>query len=287
VVTSQLANANISDSEWLCMNARGFGSYEEASQFAENLRAACEVSSVAARIGIDTGTDVPTFAFGQILKDSALALDGIKARDNIHGIDVFVDDPAIRFGHVNASLIIRSMPNPFLSDLEALHHAVGYASPRTKDIVLLLNYALMRPEPVAQIVFAISAVEMLGQDEVWSSEQKQLLDEVAIFAQKLTIGSDRERTEVAEAIRKGVHKLSLRQGVLRLLSSPNLDYLKLKWDDIYSQRSTLVHGLAPKPGADYTDLAFRTVSLCGKILLAVVAKEIAGSDSYVGQRYEV
>lgn len=178
----------------------------------------------------------------------------------------------------------------FLPDLDHLYPVAAGASQRARDIVLLLNYALMRPEPVAQIVFAVSAVEMLGQDGKWSDSQRRLLDELADSAEKGEAGTaeDREeRREVAEAIRRGTHKLSLRQGVLRLLTSLGLGHLKREWDQLYNERSTLVHGLAPKPGADYADLASRTVSLCGQILLKEIAREVQGADKHVDRFYEV
>ena len=94
-----------------------------------------------------------------------------------------------------------------------------------------------------------------------------------------------DREEVADAIRKSLHRLTLRQGVFRLLDRLALAHLKRRWDDLYAERSTLVHGLAPKPGGDYGDLAFRTISLCGQILLTAVAAEIPLADRHVARFY--
>jgi hypothetical protein len=77
----------------------------------------------------------------------------------------------------------------------------------------------------------------------------------------------------------------LRQGVFRLLDRLGLQHLKKSWDDLYAERSTLVHGLAPQPGADYGDLAHRTVSLCGQILLKAAAAEIPQADRHVTRMY--
>jgi hypothetical protein len=228
-----------------------------------------------------------TVGFGKIVKDSVWETAGVLLRNSVHGIDVFPDDPAIRIGHFSATATVRALPDPFLSDLDELFKVIDNASHQARDIVLLLNYALMRPEPVAQIVFAISAVEMLGQNEDWSSEQRRLLDEIAGVAEQSTIGSEHDRREVAAAIRRGTHKLSLRQGVHRLLFSLGLQRLKRKWGQLYAERSTLVHGLAPKPGADYAVLAHRAVSLCGQILLAALAREFAGANKHVDNFYEV
>ena len=127
----------------------------------------------------------------------------------------------------------------------------------------------------------------MGQMEDWSVEQKRLLAQLGEQAKESDFGTVAERAEVADALKRGMHKLSLRQGVLRLLKSLGLEHLKGPWDALYIQRSTLVHGLAPKPGAVYHELAAKTVSLCGQILLNVVAKEIPDADLHVASLYEL
>jgi hypothetical protein len=205
----------------------------------------------------------------------------------VHGIDVFPDDHNIRIGIISGAGVVRSAPDPFLSGIDELFQVVDAASPRARDVVLLMNYALTRTDPVAMIVFSVSAVEMLGQDQDWSDAQTQLLTELADTAEKSSVGTAEERSEVAVAIRRGIHKLSLRQGVLRLLAALELTHLKKRWDELYSERSTLVHGLAPKPGVDYSDLAFRTMSVCGRILLTAVACEVSGANKHLEKFYPV
>jgi hypothetical protein len=70
----------------------------------------------------------------------------------------------------------------------------------------------MNFDPVAQIVFGFSAVEMLGQDERWSAEQVALLIRLAAEAENADIGTPAERNEVSRAIKRGVHKLGLLEG---------------------------------------------------------------------------
>ena len=144
----------------------------------------------------------------------------------------------------------------------------------------------MRPEPVAQIFFAISAVEMLGQED-WSADQIHLLEKLAIEAESETIGTVYERREVSDAIKRSLHKIGLLQGVMRLLDDLGLSHLKREWKRLYRERSKLVHGLAPKPGADYGGLALETVTLCGQILLKMISKEVTVANSYVDKFYKV
>jgi hypothetical protein len=281
VLSPQLPDRPIRDSEWLVMNSRGFSTEVDARQFAHRLKFACEIASVTTRLGIDTGRDIATSGFGQIVKDHVLQQTGAMLRDNVHGIDVFADDPNVRFAHFDATLTVHAAPEPFLTIATALGASIGEVSPRTRDVVLLMNYALMRPEPVAQIVFAFSAVEMLGQEEDWTPRQRQLLSNLAAVARADPDGSADERDEVAAAIERGIQRLSLRQGVLRLLTSLGLKDLKTDWDRQYSERSTLVHGLAPVPGADYSQLAYRVVNLCGRILLTYIEREVPAVREHI------
>jgi hypothetical protein len=286
VISPPLRDTPISQSEWLVMNARGFNSESEAREFGRKLKEAAEISSVATRLGIDPGISVPTAGLGQIVKDDIRRQTGAIVRDNVHGVDVFPDDPNVRIFHFSATGSVLAQPEPFLSDLSAVFNATGSLSQNARDIILLLNFALMRPEPVAQIIFATSAVEMLGQQEKWSIDQSRLLEKLAANADSDSTGAEEERREVSAAIRR-LHKVSLRQGVMRLLDDLSLGQLKKEWDKLYDERSTLVHGLAPKPGADYNDLAFRTVTLCGQILLTAIANEVATAANHVDKFYKI
>lgn len=275
----------IKDSEWLVANARGFESEEAARQFAQELKEATALASVANRLGVDAGIDMPTSGLASAVKEHIRQAEGLVFRDNVHGVDVFPDDPNVRFISLQATGTVRSGPEPFLTDVSDFMARAVSLSPQARDTVLLLNWALLRQEPVAQIVFSISAVEMLGQTEQWSAAQRQLIAELAKAGEDHACCSANERDEVVFAIRNGLKKLSLRQGVLRLLARLGLLDLKKEWDAVYGERSTLVHGLAPKPGTDYSPLAFRAVSLCGRILLTAVAREYAGVDRHVDRVY--
>jgi hypothetical protein len=153
------------------------------------------------------------------------------------------------------------------------------------DTLQLLSFSLMQQESVARLVLAISAVESLGQTIKWTTDQKLLLRELSERALRSELATPDQRQEVANAILKSAQRLSLRQGVLRLLQSLGLNDLREEWDSVYGERSNLVHGLAPQPGVRYDGLADRAVNLCGRILLKVVAVEIPGVDQNVELKY--
>jgi hypothetical protein len=282
VLSAQTPDQLIAEADWLVMNTREFATESEARLFGHRLKLSLDLAAAHCRFGVDTGIDVPTSALFDAFRNTLREQTGALIRDNIHGIDVFADDSDVGFLNFSATATVSAPPEPLLSDVAALHSLVDSASQEVKDIAVLLNYSLMRPEPVAQIVFSVSAVEMLGQSLGWSDDQKLLLNELAEQALTSHICSLDERREVAEAIQKGIHRISLRQGVFRLLGELGLPHLKKEWDKLYSERSALVHCLAPKPGANYSDLASRTVTLCGQILLRAIAREF----NMAGERAE-
>jgi hypothetical protein len=275
----------IQDSEWLLINTRGFADETEARVFGQNLQMSLHLASAVTRLGLDPGQDLATSSLSQHVKQHIAEKNGAKIRDNVHGLDVFVDDPDVKIFSFQATGLVLAGLDPFLLHAAELHGEVECMTQEARDVILLLNFALMRPEPVAQIIFCISAVEMLGQEEQWSAAQKALLKQLASSVQGIAIGSDHERSEVADAIQRALHRISLRQGVFRLLDRLNLSHLRKSWDTIYGERSRLVHGLAPAPGARYDNLAGRTVNLCGQILLTRVAQEIPTIKKYFDTFY--
>lgn len=284
-ISAQKPTNKISDSKWLVLDAKDFPSLECARNYGEKLKVACELVSACLKLGIDSGRDIATGGFGKLVKDQIKDDYGIVFRNSIHGLDVFPDDSNIRFCSSSAQGTLKFSGKAFMEELSRIFQSVDSASQETKDIALLLNYALMRPDPIGKLVFAFSAVEMMGQNEKWSKSQKQMIESLAIYVLEQDVGTHSERKEIYDSIQKGLHKLSLRQGVLRLLTNLGLSDKKKYWDSLYSERSTLIHGLAPRPGVDYSGFASRSFNFCGHILLRIIAKEIPSINNFIDCYY--
>jgi hypothetical protein len=114
------------------------------------------------------------------------------------------------------------------------------------------------------MVLAFSAIEELGQEERWTSEQRALIQATAAELENRATTPDEH--EVAEAVRR-LHRLSLRQGVMRVLARLGLATLKTEWDRLYGIRSGVFHGTSPIGSKELRQAASEAVTLCGKILL--------------------
>lgn len=277
----------LKDSYWIQMNATGFETPEGALAFGERLRLTVQLVAVRHRIGADCGADKASGGMSAYLRDKIFEQSGLRCRNSVHGLDVFEDHEGTHFTRAEGDMTVRFNPDAFLDALEKYHLAVETLSPAARDILLLLNFSLMTVEPVAQTVIAISAVEMIGQDEEWSDAQKAAIQKLRIQVLEDNSMPPEEANEVASAIEKGLHKISLRQGVKRLLNKIGLPHLMKEWDQLYGERSSLVHGLAPEPGKDYGDLANRAITLCSHILLTALGKEIEGIDENLSTHFPV
>ena len=111
----------INESEWLVLNTRGFESEKAAREYGHKLRAAVQLSSIACRLGIDAGIDLPTSGLGAAFRKQVEERTGASIRSNVHGIDVFPDEPNVVIFNVSATGTVLSSPEPFLPDLDALH----------------------------------------------------------------------------------------------------------------------------------------------------------------------
>ena len=194
------------------------------------------------------------------------------------------DDDYTRFPVIDVHATVTADPEHFASCLRGLgeneNGDIGLGA--AANGVRLLNLALMTSEPLAQMVLALSAVEELGQNEKWSEAQIALIEQLADAAEASAEVTAGQRAEVARAIRTGLFPLSLRQGVMRLLSGLDLiDHLRKEWD----RRSGLFHGTARLSDSEINQAALDTITLCGRIILAIVAKEGARVPSIAATHF--
>jgi len=271
-LVSEQEGQALREASWLVFDARGFPTEEAAITFGNKLKFATAFASLCCRLGVDVGHDLPTSGPGKILVDLMRRDQGIELRANVHGLDVFPDRESTRFLRASGTGTVLMAVQPFLGQIGDAVKQLPKELPRTWDAVLLLNAALINPEPLAKLVLAISAVEMLGQSETYSQAQHQLITRLMQKAEADQVVPLNERKEVAEAVRR-VYKISLRQGVFRILDALALSHMRRAWDDIYRKRSAIFHGTAKIAVAEYAQLANDAITLCGCIVLSHAATE--------------
>ena len=188
---------------------------------------------------------------------------------NVHGLAILQDDDLTRFPLVRIEATVRADPAQFEGALTELAAGQRVQLSVAAEGVRLLNLALLNPQPLAQAVPAISAVEALGQDHEWTDAQTALLAQPAAQVEAGTSGQDDERMEIADALRRGLHRFGLRQGVTRVLARLGLQHLRKEWDRVYGIRSGLFHGTAQLAEHEIAELANSAITLCGRIILTL------------------
>ncbi|HEV2037458.1 MAG TPA: hypothetical protein VGQ96_02540, partial [Candidatus Eremiobacteraceae bacterium] len=273
-ITSQNKEEPLNKAKWIVLNARGFTAEEVAQHFGTRLCSILQLAALSSRLGVDVGENKPTsWVSEHFARSKGLIKEHERIAPNIHGLAILPDDDYTRFPIINAHATVTADPEHFASALRELGENDDIGLGAAANGVRLLNLALMTSEPLAQMVLALSAVEELGQNEKWSEAQIALIKQLADAAEASAEVTAEQRAEVASAIRSGLFPLSLRQGVIRLLSGLDLDHLRKEWHRLYSIRSGLFHGTARLSDSEVNQAALDTITLCGRIILAIVAKE--------------
>jgi hypothetical protein len=246
-IVSQENGQQLADAKWVLLKARGFAGEKEANDFGAQLGTIIELAGVCCRLGVDVGgQDRPMLSMNEAFARSLGLLESNeRLYPNVHGLAVLPDDDSVRFPVVKAEGRSHFDPVWFegaLTELAAGQQQVQLSA--AAQGVRVLNLALINPQPLAQVVLAISAVEALGQDETWTEVQTALLADLAAQVEAGPSGQDVERKEVVAALRRGMHRVGLRQGVMRVLDGLGLRHMGKEWDRVYALRSDLFHGRA-------------------------------------------
>ena len=144
---------------------------------------------------------------------------------------------------------------------------------RTLDATRMWNEAMISSEPAAQAVLAIAAVEMLAQDKQWSESQRSVIQSLVESLKDIDTLSKAEQEEVAEAMRR-MHRHGIGQGIRRLLASLDLMPLWKRWDELYSKRSALLHGLTYSDRGAQSTMVYPALALSGRIVLTALSRHV-------------
>lgn len=270
---SQNPGEQLKHAKWIVVIAKDFETEERARFFGERLRALVEIAALTARVGADTGQDQPSSWMNEDwAKGKGLISKNQRILPDVHGLLVAPDDENSKIFRFEGTGTVTADPERFTGAITELSDAgradLGDCAARVR----LLNFALMSSEPLARAVLAFAAVEALGQDEEWSERQKERLRELALEVEGQTAREDDELCEIADALRRSLHRIGLRQGVMRVLDRLGLGDLKNGWDRLYGVRSGIFHGTEALSSDEANQFANEALELCAKIVIADVRR---------------
>ena len=282
-VKSQDKAETLRAAKWIVLTAGGFDSEELAQSFGERLKSIVAVAGICTRNGIDVGEDRATSSVNENwAREMGLIKPKERIHPNVHGLIVYPDDGLSRFPLINASGVVTSDPASLVGTIDELDYTEPHAIGAAFGGVRILNLALKSAEPLTQVVLAISVIEALGQDESWTDNQKVIL---AKLASEVDSQAGAEEKEVADALRRSLHRIGLRQGVLRVLARLGLQHLKKDWDKLYSMRSGVFHGTQRLTEPEMNEVAQSAITLCGQIVIALLRQGGIAIPSVASKHY--
>lgn len=263
----------LSRSHWVVFRCGGFATQEDAQEFGEKLRIILRTASICCMWGIDLGREIydprPSLFYN---RPRPLGDPLNKIHQDVHGLLIVEDIPDLTFVYLEGRRSLQAPPGELLSAINDLSNVDPKLSPDTLNGLRLINQALINTQPLAQLVLAISAVEALGQDQKWTKGQRRLLTNLSESVRADDSLSEDERLEVVAMLDRS-HRIGLRQGVKRVLARLGLSDLIGEWDRIYGVRSGIFHGTGRADAIDVSKTAFEATRLCGRIILALAARD--------------
>jgi hypothetical protein len=267
-------NAPLSSTTSISLQSGGFETEDQAEAFGRQLVEAAEFAGLCSRLGVDVGIDQPTGWVNEAFaREQGLIAPDERIAPNIHGLMVYPDDGKTRIPVIKAEAKVTADPAQFEQALAALSVQLPLGLSAAANGARMLNLALINPQPLGQLVLSLSAVEELGQNEKWSDGQRGIIEGFAESAKQTGSLPKDERDEVADALLRGVHRVSLRQGVMRILDRLDLKHLRKEWDRIYGLRSGMFHGTSVLSDSEIATLAMEAITLCGTIVLILAESE--------------
>lgn len=271
---SQKRDEPIRNSTWILMIAKGFETEAEAKRFGEHLGVSLEMAALANLVGVDVGQgEVTSWINEEYLRKQGVLGPEQRIRPNIHGLAVYPDDGNSLFFLLEAEGDVTSDPAAFIDTIAEMMQNDAHLSDICANSIRILNQALISNDHLAKATLAFSAVEVLGQNENWSSSQRSQLEQLARNVEANASEGDKEALEIATALRRGLHRLGLRQGVMRIIDQLGQKELRKDWDRLYGIRSGIIHGTGHLPENELAQFASDALLLCGKIVLAMSRKE--------------
>ena len=267
-------NQPLSKTKWIVLEACGFANETKALDFGEQLRTIIQIAALCSHLGADAGLDKTlSYINEDYLRSTGVLKPHQRLGPDVHGLSILPDDNNTLFASLGqATGTVTSDPNQFIGAMEELAGQLPFSESAVTPAVRTLNLALINPQPHARIVLAFSSIEALGQGERWTPTQVDLLKKLANEVED-NAGGDGERSEVADALRRSIHRFGVRQGVKRVLRCNDIGHLQTVWDRLYPQRNNLVHGIKPLTEQEVNKLATDAVKLCITIILAIIKRK--------------
>lgn len=277
------AGTTINKADWLVIHA-DLDTADAASKFGDRLQTAFALAAANTRLGIDVGHK--NRATLDLIEDvkRQFAERGLAFVTDVQGVQIYPNDMAVIESIFPLAVGLLNNPKAIFEAVDQFFGSAIELDDQHLNAVLLLDTALLTHEPLARLVLAISAVELLAQQPGWSQQQKAAIKHLLKSLETMDDMSDTERDELKTAV-ANVYRFSIAESCRRLLKSLGLEALKDVWAKCYGVRSAIFHGRTPAIDVDLPRVSESALNLCGRIILTAAARQVPGADADIDSKY--
>lgn len=270
-ILKSVADRPLKEAQAVAIQVGHFSDEASAFEFGYRLQRATTLAAIKSDLGVNIGdNEVRTWVSDEVRR-AHFAKTGTQLRNRVHGVDVFKEGVEYRFPVFEGRASVSIEPRLFLDELGAAYPALSKPfSPKLQHALRLRCEARLGGDGLGLTILAIASVEALTPQETWTAKQKEILDAMSTCAASSKDAAVSDIEEVLEAISK-LRKLSVNQGIRRLLHRLNLQYLWPRWNALYQNRSKVLHGDV-SPNVARSSLT-EALALSKEIVLAAAARE--------------
>jgi len=226
---------------WVSVRHSGYATADEARDIAGKLRCQLLAAGTIKWMGFDFGHDANTAQMSDAFRSEMEQQQGCRIRNNVHGLDVFEEDPvlATKFFSMSATGTVTMRTDAFAQAMASINGESLMFSDRQLVAMELLNDSIFPASTDSQFLTRVSAMEVLCERGRRSADEVAALNSLAITLKELKLG-DEDRDSLRQYILNGKKESisdACRRRIGELLGPEKVKVM----ERIYKARSRLVH----------------------------------------------
>jgi hypothetical protein len=228
-----------------------FSTKELALVCGQKLKQALSILMAERGIGVNVGKDRATSSTNNEIKEMMKEKHGVQLRDDIHGLDVYREDPPVRRIDLFMRGTVSGETTNFQQRLAQLYSAEVRPSQKQELALDIYNLVHFEQGGKSRFLTLITVIEVLAKRDRRSFAVRELMK---FFSKHVADSglSNAEKKQITDGLgnlKKDSISDSCRKLIAQYASGSDVDYFM----DCYKARSELVHdGLSKRPEANNT-----------------------------------
>lgn len=250
-----------------------FATHQAAQECGKRLKFALALFAAEQRLGVDVGKDQGSPSVSQAIKKSLAAKQGIQLRDDIHGLDVYAEQPEVRRLSVEAYGSVKYVVENYEAPIKAFYGTQVELGPKQELALDLYNLSHFENIPKTRFLTLVSVVEILAARKKRSPATRALLKDLIKSVRSSTLTLE-DQQKLADGL-GNLHQESINSACKDFVAQHAPMGDALFFAECYKARSELVHDGVTKR-SEATDTT-RLDELVSRLLITSLTAAVAGT----------